>query len=134
MAIFERPISISFGDCDPAGIVYYPNYFRWMDGTFHALLQERGGGHRNVCAELNARGTGLMEAKLEFRSPASEGMVIVYSIDEISWAGRSFDISYSARHGDRLILEGHERRGLFVEKDDRLRASAVSPLRAILNL
>ena len=22
---------IEFGDCDPAQIVFYPNYFKWMD-------------------------------------------------------------------------------------------------------
>jgi hypothetical protein len=24
-------LHVEFGDCDPAGIVFYPNYFRWMD-------------------------------------------------------------------------------------------------------
>ena len=24
-----------FGDCDPAGIVFFPNYSRWMDAASH---------------------------------------------------------------------------------------------------
>ena len=31
-----RTIRIQWGDCDPAGIVFYPNFFRWMDAaTWH---------------------------------------------------------------------------------------------------
>ena len=33
-------IEIQFGDCDPAGIVYYPNYFRFFDNATAALLSE----------------------------------------------------------------------------------------------
>ena len=24
---------VEFGDCDPAGIVFYPNFLRWMDAA-----------------------------------------------------------------------------------------------------
>ena len=26
-------IAVEFGDCDPAGIVYFPNFHRWMDAS-----------------------------------------------------------------------------------------------------
>ena len=26
-------VSIEFGDCDPAGIVFFPNFSRWMDAA-----------------------------------------------------------------------------------------------------
>lgn len=106
MAIFEREVPISFGDCDPAGIVFYPNYFRWMDATFHAFLHDRSDGHAALCARLGARGLGLMEAKLGFRSPATEGMTLGYVILGIEWSDRSFEIHYRARQAGRLVLEG----------------------------
>ena len=31
-----HPVHVEFGDCDPAQIVYFPNFFRWFDAaTFH---------------------------------------------------------------------------------------------------
>jgi len=27
--MYERLIQIEFNHCDPAGIVFYPRYFRW---------------------------------------------------------------------------------------------------------
>ena len=29
MGTIER--DVTWGDCDPAGIIYYPTYFRWID-------------------------------------------------------------------------------------------------------
>lgn len=37
-----QDFDITFGDCDPAGIVFYPNAFRWMDAGFHTLLRPVG--------------------------------------------------------------------------------------------
>jgi acyl-CoA thioesterase FadM len=31
---FRTEILVAWGDCDPAGIVYYPNYFHWFDTIF----------------------------------------------------------------------------------------------------
>jgi acyl-CoA thioesterase FadM len=30
---------VTWGDCDPAGIIFYPNYFRWIDsGTWNLFF------------------------------------------------------------------------------------------------
>ena len=58
---FTHDILITFGDCDPAGIVFYPNYFRFLDRTFHAWLMTHG-GHKAVCAKAGARDIGLVPA------------------------------------------------------------------------
>ena len=129
MAVYFRDVSISFGDCDALGIVYYPNYFRWMDGTFHAFLHDRDQGHTVMCRELGTLGFGLMDADRAFRSPAREGDLLRYWIEGIEWSARSFQITYRATLGDRLVLEGHERRGFFVERDGRIAAGDVGPLR-----
>ena len=28
-------VGVQFGDCDPAGIVFFPNFSRWMDAASH---------------------------------------------------------------------------------------------------
>lgn len=33
---------VRWGDCDPAGIIYYPTYYRWMDAGTWALLAAAG--------------------------------------------------------------------------------------------
>lgn len=129
MPIFQQEIPVRFGDCDPAGIVFYPNYFRWMDAVFHGFLHVKAGGHANLCRTLGARGLGLMEAGISFRSPAIDGDTLRYAIQSIDWSMRSFRVSYRVTIENQLVLESHEKRGLFVENDERLSAAEVQPLR-----
>ena len=42
MAIVNRySIRVDWGDCDPAGIVFYPNFYRWMDRGFWLLFESQ---------------------------------------------------------------------------------------------
>ena len=42
MLINRRTIRIEWGDCDPAGIVFYPQYFKWFDAAAAALVAAAG--------------------------------------------------------------------------------------------
>jgi len=130
--VHEHSIPVSFGDCDPAGIVYYPNHFRWFDATFHALLFSWGRGHAATCAELGAIGLGLIDVGGTFRSPAVNGDRLDLVARIVEWRARTFRIAYEGRVGERLVVEGHELRGVFMRDGERLRAGDVAPLRAIL--
>ena len=36
------PCQVQWGDCDPAGIIFYPTYFRWIDAASWALFDAVG--------------------------------------------------------------------------------------------
>ena len=130
--LHQASIDVSFGDCDPAGIVFYPNYFRWMDAVFHGFLKARAGGHAQLCQTLGAKGIGLMETSMSFASPATDGDRLTWSLDDITWQDRSFALTYRVETAGRKVLEGQERRGLFVMTDGRMRAAGVKALRGVL--
>jgi len=130
--LVEHPVDVTFGDCDPAGIVFYPNYFRWMDATFHRLLQDKAGGHAALCRKLGAVGIGLMDAGLNFRVPVRPGQRLQFRLSRIDWGDRSLTLRYSADLEGRTALEGHEKRGIFVVQEGRMFASGTEPLRGLL--
>src|SRR5687768_15213282 len=35
-------VTVQWGDCDPAGVVFFPRYFAWMDVASHAIAREMG--------------------------------------------------------------------------------------------
>jgi len=129
MQNFSIDMRVSFGDCDPAGIVYYPNFFIWIDRVFHALLRENLGGHARACKELGAQGFGAMNTEMSFRSPALEGDLVSVQITGITWSGKSYSIDYQAHIGPRLVFEAVEVRGVFIRRDGRMRAGDVTPLK-----
>lgn len=38
--VFEVPVRIRFGDCDPAGIVYHPRYFSIFNGVVEDFFRD----------------------------------------------------------------------------------------------
>lgn len=130
--VFATTYAVSFGDCDPVGIVYYPNFFAWLDRTFHSYLREVAGGHTAVCAALSAFGTGLISAECQFRKPVKEGDDLVVEIAAIEWGERSFIVKYNGRIGEMLAFQGEEKRALFIEENGRIKAGEVAPLKARL--
>src|SRR6266850_1537964 len=42
------PCQVHWGDCDPAGIIFYPTYFRWMDAATWALMESAGYGAKRM--------------------------------------------------------------------------------------
>ena len=36
--LHEVPFMLAYGDCDPAGIVYYATYYRWFERVYTCLL------------------------------------------------------------------------------------------------
>lgn len=75
-AVFSLPVPIRFGDCDPAGILYYPRYFdlfhqameAWFDGPLglpyaRFLLDDR-------------LGLPTVAAEAQYRAPCTFGETV----------------------------------------------------------
>lgn len=122
----------SFGDCDPAGIVYYPNIYRWIDATFHDWIRQFG-GHATLCDRLGSAGLGLMRADAKFRAPIRDGDLLSISITDLHWAARSLTVHYQAHVSDLLCVQAEEVRGVFVLDGGRMTAGSTDGLRALLD-
>lgn len=132
-AIAETHIRVSFGDCDPAGIVFYPNFYRWVDGLFHLFLDGAAGGHAALCERIGSVGIGLKAAEMSFRSPVMPGQELKLEINRLDWKERSFEVTYLGMVGDRTAIAGKETRTVFVKKDARIRAGNTAELRSIFD-
>jgi 4-hydroxybenzoyl-CoA thioesterase len=126
---FSQPVT--FGDCDPAGILFYPNIFRWLDAAFHDWLRPLG-GHAALCERLGAVGLGLIDVSARFRSPIRDGDRVVLRLSVENWAKRSVRLAYEGRVADRLAVEAKEVRGVFKKTQDGLVAADLSEFRDIL--
>jgi 4-hydroxybenzoyl-CoA thioesterase len=63
MSAFVRERHIRFADCDPAGIVFYPQYFVMFNGLVEDWIEEQLGlSYREL---VLGRGVGLPTVRLE---------------------------------------------------------------------
>jgi 4-hydroxybenzoyl-CoA thioesterase len=122
-------VDVHFGDCDPAGIVFFPNFSRWMDEASLAFFKACGvPPWRELLMTRGIVGTPLLEIHTRFYAAATYGETIDVHTTIDSWAAKTFVHRHRVLRADVLICEGTEVRA-FVRRDpdgsDRLRAMAV---------
>ena len=123
--------TVTFGDCDPAGIVYYPNIYGWFDRTFHDWLAGFG-GHQAICARLGAIGLGLMQADAKFRRPMQPNDTVTITMTVRDWGRKALVLGYEVTMGETLMATGEEVRGMFKRTDSGLSAGEMAELKALL--
>lgn len=129
--IHRFSVRVSFGDCDPAGIAYYPNILSWLDRAFHDWLWAFG-GHDVLCRTLDAVGIGLMDVSAKFVRPIRNGDDLTVDLVVERWHERAVALAYEVRSDGQLMASGSETRGLFVQTGTGMIAAKTDSLRAIV--
>jgi acyl-CoA thioester hydrolase len=97
---------VQFGETDAAGIVFYPNYFRWFDEASHELLRYSG----YSIAAMIERGYAvpIVECHARFLTPLTldDEFELVSRVGEVR--NRAFRVDHEIRRGDELVCEGYE--------------------------
>jgi len=97
--------TVEWGDCDPAQIVFYPNFFRWMDAASLRFFRAAGvPPWRELEAQSGIIGTPLVDASARFLRPATYGDVIDIDTAIDEWRGKSFVMSHIIRRGEEVLV------------------------------
>ncbi len=114
----SRMVRIEWGDCDPAGIIFYPRYFAMFDHSTTMLITAASGVSK---AELLKRydfdGYPLVQTQSKFISPTSFGDDVVIQSTFTKVGRSSFEIRHQIRKNDRPCVEGLETRA-WVKRDE----------------
>ena len=104
-------VEIQFGDCDPAGIVYYPNYFRFFDNATAAMLSTAFAMHkRNWLDHFGIAGIPMVDTGARFIRPSSFGDVVEIRSEIIDLGRSSFGVKHSLFKDGELAIQAHEKR------------------------
>ncbi len=110
-------VTVHWGDCDPAGIVFFPNFSRWMDQASMAFFVACGlPPWRELERTRGIVGTPLLEIHTKFLRPASYGDALEVHTSIEEWAAKTFRHRHVVRRGDTVLCEGTEVRA-FVVRD-----------------
>jgi 4-hydroxybenzoyl-CoA thioesterase len=121
-------VTVEWGHCDPAGIVYFPNYFTYFDSSTNALfLRALGCNKYEMLKRYGIVGIPLVDVGARFIVPSTFGDVVTIesSVAEIR---SSFRMLHRLLRGDTLAVEGTETR-VWVGRDpadpDRLKGMPI---------
>lgn len=109
--VSHHEVTVEWGDCDPAGIVYYPTYFRWIDQATHRLFHNAGATREGTTGGRWTEGIPLVAAECSFRRASQPGEKLVVE-SRVSRFGRSsFTISHVFRDASgEIAADGTETR------------------------
>ena len=119
----RKEIQVEWGDCDPAGIVYFPRFFEFFDACTNALFERAGFRKAEMLRHYGLLGIPLIEAGAQFYVPAAFGDTVAVETRIVEWGNSSFRVEHKMYKGDVLAAEGRERRVWTVR--DSLRASGM---------
>jgi 4-hydroxybenzoyl-CoA thioesterase len=114
----QRSLTIEWGHCDPAGIVFYPRYFEFFDaataGLFHTLL---GITKAQMIERYGIVGFPMVNTQGRFLVPIRSGETVVLESQVTGARRSSFDVQHTLLRGGDLAVEARETR-VWVRRDD----------------
>lgn len=112
-----RTIEIEFGDCDPAGIVYYPNYFKFFDeATAHLFEDALGLKKRAWLRKYAIAGIPMVDTGAKFIRPCRFGDVVSIESAITEVKRSSFAVLHRLINDGELAIEAREVR-VWVARD-----------------
>ena len=118
-------VEVMFGDCDPAGIVFFPNFCKWMDASSLNFFVQCGvPPWRELVKTTGIIGTPLVEIHTKFFKPATYGERLQVHTSVIEWRSKVLIQKHVVMRGEEVLCEGLETRTLCVRLpgEDRIKA------------
>jgi 4-hydroxybenzoyl-CoA thioesterase len=101
--------SVEFGDCDPARIVWFPNFFRWIDAASRHFFVSCGVPPWHETEKtMGVIGTPLVDTHAKFMKTASYGDVLQIHVTIPEWRAKSFVQRYRIVRDGEPIMECEE--------------------------
>jgi 4-hydroxybenzoyl-CoA thioesterase len=121
-----RTTRIEWGDCDPAGIIYYVRYFEIFDVSTTMLFESAIGMKKiQYLKAYNFLGHPVAETRAKFRMPTRFGDDVTIKTQVVAVGRSSIKLEHSLSLGATVAAEGAETRVWAVrDPDDPMRVKS----------
>jgi len=106
----RKTIHVEWGDCDPAGIVYYPRYFAYFDNCTAALFEAAGLPKHKMLKAYGIVGIPMVDTRARFLAPSHFGDDVIVESSITEWRRSSFDVQHKLFRREVLSVECSETR------------------------
>jgi 4-hydroxybenzoyl-CoA thioesterase len=108
---FTRKLTIEWGHCDPAGIVFNPRFFEFFDWSTALLIQAAlGMAKLDLVAAYGIVGIPLVDTRANFLAPSRVGDEIEIASCVTTIGRSSFEIDHKLFNAKQLAVSGYEKR------------------------
>ena len=129
--IHRRELTVEWGHCDPAGIVFNARFYDFFDTSTWLLFEAAlGVPHPRLMEHFGILGIPLVDAGARFISQAKFGDKVMIESQVSEFRRSSFDVTHRLLVGDTLAVEGKETRVWAVrdpENPERIKSRPIPP-------
>lgn len=107
--MIRHHVTVEWGDCDPAGIIYYPTYFKWWDQGTWRLMWAVGIDRRTMRDDMGGVEMPILNAQGTFESTVTPGDHLVVESRVERWGNSSFRVAHRVTgENNKPVSHGHE--------------------------
>jgi 4-hydroxybenzoyl-CoA thioesterase len=109
--VYRRQLTIEWGHCDPAGIVFNPRFLELFDASSWMLFEAAlGVKQQELAATYGIVGIALVDAKANFLKPVRFGDKVEIVSRVAEFRRSSFDVEHRLSVGGEVAVEATETR------------------------
>ena len=108
MSAFSTTRLLTFGDCDPSGIAYFPSYLHLMVGVLEAFFADIGHPWPALTAERRI-GTPTVTLNLTFERPGFHGDSLEFHLEVVAVGRSSLDLRHRVERGGEVLWRADQR-------------------------
>lgn len=111
---------VKFGETDMAGIVFYPNFYKWMDYATGELFDSN---YRSISNLINEEQIyfPLLETRCNFFMPLFFENKIQIISEVVEWSNKTFKVVHTFKRDTEVIASGYEVRAWAKKINDKLK-------------
>ena len=130
MLVNRRTLRIEWGQCDPAGIVFYPQYLIIFDTSTGWLFERTGLKPLAMRKKYGIVGIPIVEVGARFLVPCRFDDEVIVESEVGEWGRSSFTVRHRILKEGKLALEGFEKRVWAAPHPERPGAIQAQPVPA----
>jgi len=110
MLVHRRNLRIEWAQCDPAGVVFYPQYFIIFDTSTGQLFERTGLSASAIRDRYGIVGFPLVECGGRFLRPCHFDDAVTVESQVGEWGRTSFTVRHRILKSGKAAVEGFEKR------------------------
>lgn len=112
-SVFEY--QVTFSDCDPAALAYYPRIIEWLDWASEHMWRNVGRPWHDFFNKGGMAGMPLLDVHISFKFPMRFGDKLTITTWIDAFEGRTFTVRHTIRNDGHVAAECAEKRAWVVE-------------------
>lgn len=129
MLVSKCEMRVEWGDCDPAGIVYFPRYLQWFDSCTARLFEAATGLVKfDLLKAYDIAGFPMVDLRTRFVIPSKFGDTVAVESHIAEFRTSSFKVEHRLLKDGELAVECSETRVWTVRHPDdpeRIKAAPI---------